>query len=209
MAQVLIGLIYDDLGEKQKALEFYNQALPLRRAVGDHAGEATTLSNIGIVYRDTKQPIEAIKMYEQSATLTLQLRNNVGKENRKTFLESERGTAVALIDLLIDQNQPERAFEWANLATVADLADYTRLVNAKVANPEAQKAIDKWNQKNIQLESLRKDLQPTFRTLTVTQGFIRSIYSMKRIKIDCLTLRSRIIYLPDMGFTFSITSNKF
>jgi hypothetical protein len=50
-------------------------------------------------------------------------------------------TAVALVNLLIDQKQPEQAFEWANLATVADLADYSRLVNAKVTNPEAQKVI--------------------------------------------------------------------
>ncbi|HEY9798187.1 MAG TPA: tetratricopeptide repeat protein [Leptolyngbyaceae cyanobacterium] len=26
-----IGLVYDDLGEKQKALDYYNQALVLRR----------------------------------------------------------------------------------------------------------------------------------------------------------------------------------
>ncbi|MGB3641338.1 MAG: CHAT domain-containing protein, partial [Rivularia sp. (in: cyanobacteria)] len=159
-----IGGVYDSLGEKQKALEFYNQALPLLRAVGDRGTEAVTLNNIGAVYRNTKQPKEAIKYWEQSATITLQLRNYIARENRKIFFESKRFTAVALIDLLIDQNQPERAFEWANLATVADLADYTRLVNAKVANPEAQKAIDGWNQKNIQLESLRKDLQKNFST---------------------------------------------
>ena len=32
---VAIGRIYDDLGENQKALQYYNQALPLLRAVGD------------------------------------------------------------------------------------------------------------------------------------------------------------------------------
>jgi tetratricopeptide (TPR) repeat protein len=30
-----IGFVYNGQGERQKALEFYNQALPLRRAVGD------------------------------------------------------------------------------------------------------------------------------------------------------------------------------
>ncbi len=35
-----IGLVYDALGEKQKALDFYNQALPILRAVGDRRGEA-------------------------------------------------------------------------------------------------------------------------------------------------------------------------
>ncbi|MFW9262397.1 tetratricopeptide repeat protein [Nostoc sp. CALU 546] len=157
-----IGFVYDALGEKEKALLYYKEALPLSRAVRDRGGEASTLSNMGIVYRDTKQPIKAIKNLEQSVSISLQLRNAVGRENRKTFLESERGAAVALVDLLIEQNQPERAFELANLATVADLADYSRLVNAKVANPEAQKALEEWNQKNIQLESLRKNLQEKF-----------------------------------------------
>ena len=45
-----IGGVYSSLGEKQKALQFYNQALPLRRAVGDRGGEANTLNNIGLIY---------------------------------------------------------------------------------------------------------------------------------------------------------------
>lgn len=156
------GKIHAALGNKITALKHYNQALLISREVGNRLGEATTLSNMGIVYRHTKQPIEAIKYLEQSANLTLQLRSGIGRENRKTFLESKLGSAVGLIDLLIDQNQPARAFEWANLATVADLADYSRLVDAKVANLEAQKAIDQWNQKNILLANRRKDLQQKF-----------------------------------------------
>lgn len=42
LSLVYISLIYDSLGEKQKALEFHNQALLLTRAVGDKGGEATT-----------------------------------------------------------------------------------------------------------------------------------------------------------------------
>jgi len=33
-----IGAVYDALGEKQRALDYYEQALPLRRAVGDRGG---------------------------------------------------------------------------------------------------------------------------------------------------------------------------
>ncbi len=157
-----IGGVYNDLGEKQKALDFYNQALPILRAVGDRGGEATTLNNIGILYQDTKKPLEAIKNLEQFVDLLLQLRSGVARDNRQTFLESTGSPAIALIDLLITENQPEKAFTYANLATVADLADYSRLVNAKIANPEAQAAIEKWNQDNQQLEGLRKDLQQKF-----------------------------------------------
>ncbi|MEH1965718.1 tetratricopeptide repeat protein, partial [Nostoc sp.] len=41
-ALVWLGRNYSALGEKQKALDFYNQALPLTRAVGDRSGEAVT-----------------------------------------------------------------------------------------------------------------------------------------------------------------------
>ncbi|MFM6246213.1 MAG: CHAT domain-containing protein, partial [Dolichospermum sp.] len=157
-----IGGVYSALGEKQKALDYYNQALPILRAVGDRGVEATTLNNIGILYRDTKQPTEAIKNLEQSVDLLLKLRSGVGRENRKTFLDSQLDRAVSLVDLLIDQNQPEKAFAWVNLATVADLADYSRLVNAQVANPQAQAAIKQWNQKNQELENLRKQLSQKF-----------------------------------------------
>jgi tetratricopeptide (TPR) repeat protein len=43
LALLALGRIYDDLGEKVKALEYYNQALPLYRTVGDRGGEATTV----------------------------------------------------------------------------------------------------------------------------------------------------------------------
>jgi hypothetical protein len=35
-----IGYVYDSLGEKQKALDFYNQALPIERELGDRNMEA-------------------------------------------------------------------------------------------------------------------------------------------------------------------------
>ena len=44
-----LARIHKDLSNPQKALEFYNQALPIFRAVGDRSGEATTLNNIGLV----------------------------------------------------------------------------------------------------------------------------------------------------------------
>ena len=72
------------------------------------------------------------------------------------------GTPIALTDILIDENQADRAFQWVNIATTTDLADYTRLIEAKVANPQAQKAIDEWNQKNQQLQFLRRQLQDKF-----------------------------------------------
>ncbi|WP_445244538.1 CHAT domain-containing protein [Microcoleus sp. OTE_8_concoct_300] len=157
-----IGAVYNSISQPQEALKYYNQALPITREVGDRAGEATTLSNVGAVYRDTKQPTQAIKYWEQSVNITLEIRSGLQQENRQKFLEAERGPAKALTSLLIDQNQADRAFQWINITTTADLADYTRLIDAKVANPQAQKTLDEWNQKNLQLQYLRRQLQDKF-----------------------------------------------
>jgi CHAT domain-containing protein/tetratricopeptide (TPR) repeat protein len=154
-----IGAVYDTIGQSQQALESYNQALPIFREVGARLSEATILTNIGKVYRDTNRPTEAIANFEQAVKLTLQTRSGLLRENRQTFLQAQRGEAVALSSLLIDRGALDRAYEWVNRASTADLADYTRLLGAKVANPEAQNAINQWNQQNQQLQSLRQRLK--------------------------------------------------
>ncbi len=159
-----IGFVYDDLGEKQKALDYYQQSLPLSRAVGDRAGEANTLNNIGFVYRDQGKPEVAINSWEQSANLILELRRGVSRSLRATFLESEQGTSIALVDLLIRQNSPQKAFEWANLSTTFDLVDYDRLAGTEgqVKNPVANQAYQEWKAQARQLEALRQELQTNF-----------------------------------------------
>ncbi len=155
-----IGLVYHRIGQPMVALDYYEQGLLIMREVGDRLSEAGTLSNIGGVYRDTDRPVEALKYLEDAVNITLEMRQGLKREDRKAFLKQkqEQGTAIALIELLIEQNQPEKAFEWSNLFTTYDLADYNRLINAQVADPEIQKEINDWNQKNEQLNFLRQQL---------------------------------------------------
>jgi len=157
-----IGVVYHSISQPQEALKYYNQALPIWREVGDRAGLAAILNNMGAAYRDTKQPTQAIENWQQSVQITLEMRSGLQRENRQKFLQGERGSAVSLVDFLIDQNQADRAFQWLNIATTADLADYTRLIDAKVANPQAQKALEEWKQKNQQLQFLRGQLSGKF-----------------------------------------------
>ena len=65
-----IGAVYDALGEKQKALDFYNQALPILRAVGDRGVEATTLNNIGRVYDALGEKQKALDYYNQALPIS-------------------------------------------------------------------------------------------------------------------------------------------
>ncbi|MDE5123366.1 MAG: tetratricopeptide repeat protein, partial [Trichodesmium sp. St19_bin1] len=154
-----IGVVYYDIGKPQNALEYYEKALAISQEVGDRSGEATTLSNIGGVYRDSNQPEKAIDHWEKSVKITLEIRGGLKKENRKTFLKDNKSTPIALIDLLIDQNQTEAAWKWYNLATTFDLADYTRLIKAQVKNPEAQKLINQWEQNYQRLQALYSQIE--------------------------------------------------
>jgi tetratricopeptide (TPR) repeat protein len=64
-----IGKVYSEGGEKQKALEYYNQSLTLERAVGDRRGEALTLIGIGNVYSRLGEKQKALEYYNQSLPL--------------------------------------------------------------------------------------------------------------------------------------------
>jgi CHAT domain-containing protein/tetratricopeptide (TPR) repeat protein len=69
LSQYSIGAVYSALGEKQKALEYYNQALPLERSIGDNAGEAATLSNLGAVYDSLGEKQKALDCYKEALPL--------------------------------------------------------------------------------------------------------------------------------------------
>jgi CHAT domain-containing protein len=93
-----IGGVYDTLGEKQKALEYYNQSLPLSRAVGDRSGEATTLNNIGRVYDDLGEKQKALEYYNQALPLWRAVGDRSGEAK-----------TLSNIGLLLNKQRPDVA----------------------------------------------------------------------------------------------------
>ncbi len=61
-----IGAVYNDLGERQEALEYFRQSLPIKRIVGDKEGEAATLSNLAVVYVYLGQMRKALEYFSQA-----------------------------------------------------------------------------------------------------------------------------------------------
>ena len=72
---IVLGRVYSDLGEKQKALEYLSQSLHLFQTVGDRDGEAMILTNIGAVYSDLGEKQKALEYYSQSLPLSRALGN--------------------------------------------------------------------------------------------------------------------------------------
>ncbi|CCI31285.1 CHAT domain-containing protein [Microcystis sp. T1-4] len=159
-----LGAAYLSLGQYQKAIEYHQQSLAINREIGDRQGEANSLGNLGIAYGSLGQYQKAIDNLEASLNITLKTRSELSRDDRKDFLAANENQTpvITLAEVLIQQNQPEKAFQWLNLATTADLADYNRLINAKVADPDAQKALDNWNTDNRQLEGMRRQLQDKY-----------------------------------------------
>lgn len=83
-----MGLICSDLGDKQQALNYLSQALPIRRQVGDKSGEATTLMNIGTVYQSLAQTEQALDYYHQA----LPILREVGNKGMEAITLNNIGT---------------------------------------------------------------------------------------------------------------------
>ncbi len=64
-------------GEREKALECYEQSLNIRRKVGDLKGEGETLNNIAAIYRAQGNPVTALKYFEQA----LAIRRDIGDKS--------------------------------------------------------------------------------------------------------------------------------
>jgi tetratricopeptide (TPR) repeat protein len=101
-----IGVVYDDLGEKQKALDYYNQALPILRAVGYRRMEATTLNNIGGVYSALGEKQKALDYYNQA----LPIRRAVGDRG------GEAATLNNIGGVYSDLGEKQKALDYYNQA---------------------------------------------------------------------------------------------
>jgi tetratricopeptide (TPR) repeat protein len=62
-------MVYDALGAPRRALEVYEQALPIRREVGDRAGEKVTLFNIAMIRQAEGNYAEAVRLLTQVVAL--------------------------------------------------------------------------------------------------------------------------------------------
>ncbi len=140
-----LGLVYDLLGEKQKALEFYNQALSLYQAVGDRRWEATTLNNLGFVYDSLGEKQKALEFYNQA----LLLRRAVGDRGGEATTLNNLGFVYDSL------GEKQKALEFYNQALLLRRAVRDRGGEANTLNNlgvvydslgEKQKALEFYNQ---------------------------------------------------------------
>jgi tetratricopeptide (TPR) repeat protein len=68
-----LGVSYRDLGQVERAIEIYEQALTITREIGDRKGEGHRLSNLGIAYFDLGQGERAVEYHEQALAIAREI----------------------------------------------------------------------------------------------------------------------------------------
>ncbi|MEO0966757.1 MAG: tetratricopeptide repeat protein, partial [Cyanobacteria bacterium J06639_18] len=129
----------------QKALSYYNQALPLSRAVGDRSGEATTINNIAGVFLELGEKQKALSFYNQA----LPLRRAVGDRSGEATILNNIGAVYS------DLGEQQKALSYYNQAlplrrAVGDRGGEATTLNnlgrVYSALGEKQKALSFYNQ---------------------------------------------------------------
>jgi len=121
-----IGLLYFGISEYQKALEFYDRALPIFRAVGDRAGEGAALTNIGRIYDNLGDRQKALELLNQALPIERAVRDRASEAetlNDIGAIDGELGEKQEALDflnhaLLIRQAAGDRAGEAETLDNI-------------------------------------------------------------------------------------------
>jgi len=67
------------LGQYQRAIEFHQQSLDIKREIGDRGGEANSLGSLGIAYARLKQYGKAIDLQEQCLAIRCEIGDRHGE----------------------------------------------------------------------------------------------------------------------------------
>jgi tetratricopeptide (TPR) repeat protein len=105
---VTLGLIYDNLGQTQRAIECYERALPLRRASSDLAGLMQVFNNLALAYDHAGEKRRAVDYYRQAVAQADTLRDHKSGSVLRTNLGytldilGEKQEALNLLEQAVD-----------------------------------------------------------------------------------------------------------
>jgi tetratricopeptide (TPR) repeat protein len=74
-----LGLAHKNLGEMERAIDYYQQALTLSREIGDRRNEATHLGNLGGVYQILGETDQAIDLFQQALDIAVELEDRAAE----------------------------------------------------------------------------------------------------------------------------------
>lgn len=106
-----IGLTHFDQGDYLKAIDFYQQALAITEQIGDRRSMSEVLYNLGAAYYKSSNLDLAAKYLSEGIKVLETLREGLNDRNKVSIFETQTNTYKALQQVLIAQNQIEKALE--------------------------------------------------------------------------------------------------
>ena len=134
------GIQQARVSQFREALQSWEQALEIYRAIQDKLGEANALGNLGIVYRELGDYPRAIEFHQQSLAIKREIGNRLGESNTlgnlgnvyNTFGDYPRAIEFYQQSLAISReigNRLSEASSLGNLGTAYySLSDYPRAI---------------------------------------------------------------------------------
>ncbi|NJN73897.1 MAG: CHAT domain-containing protein [Limnothrix sp. RL_2_0] len=174
-------MIYGDKGDQIQALEYHLQALPILQEIGDRLGEATTLSNIGLLFSQADDGDTALEYYEQSLQLTRETGNPMGEAttlNNIGLVFENKGDKTIALDyfrqsLALSEIVGDRAGSALTLFNIASLED--QLGNTRTALTTIEKALD-----------IIEDLRTKVASPTLRQSYFSTVQNYYNLRIRLL-----------------------
>jgi CHAT domain-containing protein len=159
-----MGNVYAALREKQKALEYYSQSLPLSRATGDRRWEATTLFNIAYVKRDQNNLTEALNDIESSLKIIENLRTKIASpELRSSYFATVQNYYEFYIDLLMQLHKTNpksgydtKALEASERSRARSLLELLQESNANIREGISPDLLQQEKSLQQQLDAIEK-----------------------------------------------------
>ncbi len=74
-----LGNAYSDLGQVEKAIQYYEKALAIAQEIGDRRNEGNWLGNLGLAYSDLGQVEKAIQYYEKALAIAQEIGDRRGE----------------------------------------------------------------------------------------------------------------------------------
>jgi tetratricopeptide (TPR) repeat protein len=128
-----LGSAYFSLGQDERAIDFYSQALSIFSALGNRAEAGLTLSTLGRLLNAQAQPELAIVFLKASVDVRESIRGDIrGLDTalQQSFTDTVTDDYRLLADLLLQQNRILEAQRVLDLLKVQELDEALRGVRS-------------------------------------------------------------------------------
>ena len=140
-----MGNAYNNLGEYEKAIDFYQQALAIDREISDRLGEANSLGSLGNAYNNLGEYEKAIDFHQQSLAIKREIGDRLGEANSLGNLGNAYDN-LGEYEKAIEFYQQSLAISREIDNLLGEAVSLNNLGNAYISLGEYEKAIDFYQQ---------------------------------------------------------------